>query len=226
MICRLHYSGSQLLWKGNYCYHISMRYLGLLRLYSLADLILLLIALHAPLMSGLGIVVTWLSFLALLEARHKHSYRPHVSHWLWIVGFTTASLLFPRWELAGFFVLSYIYTLKDTAFFGLFSPLVRGTQTTLIISSLTGYHSAWPWVGGVLILVRNFLGDIRDTKRDKREHVTTWATQLNLVTKARSIHLIAVLVTSAVWWSISQPSPWFLAAAWAIEIATYDLTAR
>lgn len=91
---------------------ILLNYIGQLRLYSLADFVLLLIAIGSNKYECWGAIVLHIAFLAYLESRHVHPYRARVpknlSYLLAILGL----FIFRKVEGLLYLIASYLYTKK------------------------------------------------------------------------------------------------------------------
>jgi 4-hydroxybenzoate polyprenyltransferase len=202
-----------------------LNYLGQLRLYSLVDLILLLVALQTEIYQLVGAVMLHITFLAYLESRHAHNYRAKVpgsvSYILSIVG-----LIFYR-KVEGFLYLvtSYLYT-KKTKDLGRMSPFFRAIQNFFIVAGIVGYVSSIPYIVAVIFFLRNLIGDFRDIEKDKMEGVKTIPVILGLKKSIAHIHLLATMATSVIWWIISPLSVIWLAIVILIQASTYYLTPR
>ena len=204
-----------------------LNYLGQLRLYSLADLILLLAVSGARQSELFGAVLLHVGFLAYLESRHGHSYRKSIVPYLWIVLGIAGILLYGHIIAAILFAgASYAYTLKTKKSFGIYSPFIRGMQYLFLIGGIAGFTAALPWIAFPLIVVRNLAGDFRDIEKDKNESMRTMPIALGFKKNIPHIHLISTLITSCIWWSFGSISVAYLLIVLLIEIATYDLTPR
>ncbi len=205
-----------------------MKYLGLLRLYSLADLFLLLLAAHFDRSQLIGAVALWIGFLTLLEFQHKHPYRQTVSRITAVVPSIIGLLLLPKIGSLLFIALGFFYTLKERSPYALFSPLIRGLQTFSLIGMITGYSSSLAWIAFSLMTIRNFAGDLRDIERDRREGFRTIPVVFGLKEGVLTKHLHQGMLhlTSFIWWEYSNLSIVYLLFAFLIEISTYHLTPR
>ena len=203
-------------------------YLGQLRLYSLIDLVLLLVAIRAGAVDFIGVLLLHVAFLAYLESRHAHGYRLTVPRWLWLVIGVAGAACYQHGEVIPFVVCSYLYTRKTHRRFALFSPVARGLQHLFLVGGITGYAHAMPWIACAALALRNLAGDIRDAGKDSQEakEMITLPILCGLRRDIRHIHLVAVCATSVLWWSVGQFSIAALAAALVIEGGTYYLTPR
>ena len=199
---------------------------GQIRIYSLVDLILLLVAINATFNQFTGSVCLWVGFLFFLEANHKHRYRESFPKGIWIIFWLMGLYFFHQPESFAFIVLSVLYTQKNRWNFALVSPVVRGLQTTVLLLGIMGHVGPFVILAGVLITIRNFLGDIRDSCKDFKENKKTLPVLLNYRTSSKYIHLYGCFITSAVWWTYSGLSIWWLFATWTIQTISYCWTPR
>jgi hypothetical protein len=206
-------------------------YIGQLRIYSLADLMLLLYASGARLdTSGFwGAVCLWVGFLAYLESEHHNKGReqvPGMFGWLfWFMGF---DLLGEKYISAIwiYIIFSIIYSQKKQKKYGLASPLMRGLQTLVIVGMFCGLKNPLPYIAGALTSLRNFSGDVRDSKEDAEERIRTWPVVFGWKSHP-FVHLFGIVCTTFVWWLCSKGlSIWLLLSIWIVEIATYWITPR
>ncbi len=112
-----------------------LNYLGEIRLYSIADLILLLVAIRTPFYPLVGAVVLHLSFISYLESIHSHSYRPKVPVWVSYILGIIGLLLYGKIEGIFYLLTSYLYTQKTKKLGGL-SPLFRAVQNLFIVAGI------------------------------------------------------------------------------------------
>lgn len=205
---------------------IMLNYLGQLRIYSLLDLLILLVALKVNSNEFIGVVFLHIGFLAYLETSHHHSYRKKVPKYLWIF-FTLIGLIFyGHIEGILFIICSYLYTLKTKKSFALLAPFMRGLQYFFLVAGIIGYNSSLTWITLVLIIVRNFCGDLRDITKDKRENLKTLPIFLGLHRDIMYIHLGVILITTFTWFQYTNLALWMLIPIFLIQIVTYRLTPR
>ena len=204
---------------------IFFNYLGQLRLYTLADLILLLVAIGASTHQFYGAILLHVGFLAYLESRHAHSYRAKVpanaAYALTFIGI----VLFRKIEGLLYVLFSYLYPKKNKNL-GWMSPFARGFQYFFMVAGIIGYASGITYLVGVLTFFRNLAGDMRDTEKDRFEGMNTIPVLLNIKKSIPHIHLIAVIITSSVWWHLSSLSIAWLVVVMLIQLLTYKLTPR
>jgi 4-hydroxybenzoate polyprenyltransferase len=203
-----------------------VNYLGQCRIYSLIDLALLLFATKATPQEFVGVLFLHLGFLAYLEIKHAHSYRNIVPKWLCIGLFIIGIVLYPHLEVLGFLVCSYLYTQKNKKPFGYFSPIARGLQYFFLVAGIIGYNSFLVWIVLVLVTIRNFVGDLRDVNKDKKEGMETLPAFFGIKKDIKYMHLVFVLITSLVWRHFANLSILTLLFVWIVEVFTYNLTPR
>lgn len=205
-----------------------LTHLGHIRLYSFVDLILLILAANGEhsWQTLVGAMSLWLGFLYFLEYQHAHEYRSRPNPALWIVLTLVGLYFYQRWEGLVFILLSYLYTQKTKLGWGAFSPFLRGTQSLVITGGITGFTFYLPWLAFGLTIIRNFLGDIRDIKKDAKAGMQTLPIRWGMKQGWKYIHLAGVMVTSLIWWLVGDFSVHYLLAAWIIQIATYNITPR
>ncbi len=203
-----------------------LNYVGQIRLYSLADLILMLIALSAGMREFLGVILLHLGFLLYLEFRHKHAYRKEFHLILWPIFIVLGVLLYYKAAVIGFLLASFLYSEKNKGYFGSFSPLFRGLQLYFLVSGLIGFAEPLSFAAAGLTFCRNFAGDLRDVVKDKKDNYKTLPIIFGIKRNFRDAHLIALLVTSFAWWFLSGINILWLIGVFAVEILTYDLTPR
>ncbi|MES2471099.1 MAG: hypothetical protein V4526_02630 [Patescibacteria group bacterium] len=205
---------------------ILLNYLGQLRLYSLADLIILLLAIQATSKEFAGVILLHVGFLAFLESRHSHSYRRKVPNLVWIALGIAGIFLYGHIEVIGFIVFSYLYAKKNKGMAGGFSFLSRGLQLFFLVAGITSFASMLPWVALGAFSVRNLLGDFRDVEKDTKEGMMTMPIVMGMKKGFRYAHLFATMLTTILWWSLGDLHISYLVGALIIEIVTYQWTPR
>lgn len=203
-----------------------LNYVGQLRIYSLVDLVLLVVAIHAQSFVGVGIIFLHLGFLAFLETRHEHSYRKKIPQWVYVVLGSIGVILYWHWEVIPFLICSYLYTKKNNGYFGATSSLFRGLQYFFLVAGVVGYMTPFPWVALLVLFVRNFAGDLRDIVKDTKEGMKTLPIIIGLKHDMKYVHLITVLFTSLIWWQQTTLSFILLCIVFGVEIVTYNSTPR
>ncbi|MES3006103.1 MAG: hypothetical protein V4664_04115 [Patescibacteria group bacterium] len=200
-------------------------YLGQLRLYSLADLVLLLIALNADTAQFIGVLILHIAFLAYLENKHSHPYRAKVPRWVAYLLAIVGIFIFRKIEGLIYLLFAFLYT-KKIKNLGFMSPLFRGLQNLFIIAAIIGYQSPIAYVASGLLLLRNLAGDFRDLEKDKTERMKTIPILIGMNRNIKHIHLIFTIFTSTVWWYLSPLSILWLLLIIVIQVCTYNLTPR
>ena len=203
-----------------------LNYFGQLRLYSFIDLLVLLVATKATSFEFIGVLFLHLSFLAYLEAQHRHSYRKRIPEYLWAVFGIIGLLFYGHIEGIFFIICSYLYVLKTKKSFALFAPLMRGLQYFFLVAGVVGYHNKLAWVALILIFIRNFCGDLRDIVKDKKENLNTLPIVLGLHKDIKYIHLLVILATTFIWFQYTNLSFYLLIPIFLIQILTYNFTPR
>lgn len=201
-------------------------YLGQLRIYSLVDLILLFIAIEANNIQIIGGVLLHIAFLIYLETRHKHSYRASWPTVSWLLPGIIGIFLFDKLAGIGFILASYLYAQKNKGAWGISAPGMRALQTFFVIGGIIGYHNKTILIATSVLFIRNFLGDIRDVQKDRKEKMQTIPVLIGMKGSYKKIHLIGTLTTTLLWWSWTTLSIPALIGIWGIELITYHKTAR
>lgn len=203
-----------------------LNYLGQFRLYSLVDLIILLLATQARPQDFFGTIFLHLGFLVFLETQHSHSFRKKMPKWLWVFLIILGISLYWHWEVIPFLILSYFYTKKTEKYFGCIAPVLRGFQYFFLIAGIVGYNNPLIWIALVVIFIRNFAGDLRDIEKDKKENLKTLPIVLGLNKDIKYIHLIVMMATTLIWFLYTSMSSWLIFPILIFQILTYGLTAR
>lgn len=199
---------------------------GQIRLYSLADLTLLLIAIKTNSLQFIGVIFLHLGFILFLESIHKHKYRISFPKWLWILLSLIGIVFYSSFSVIGFIIFSFLYAKKNLPKLGPYSPIFRGLQNYFLTAGIIGFLNPLCFIAGGLIAFRNFMGDIRDISKDRKEKLNTLPISLGFKKSISYIYLVALLLTTFVWWNISDVSVIWLLVIYAVEIGTYSLTPR
>ncbi|TKJ17008.1 hypothetical protein CEE44_00540 [Candidatus Woesearchaeota archaeon B3_Woes] len=203
-----------------------MNLIGQIRFYSLVDLMILLIAIGTNKLQFIGVIFLHLGFILYLEYIHSHSYRMSFPKFLWSILLIIGLIFYNHIAVIGFLICSFLYTRKNLPTLGLYSPLFRGLQYYFLTAGIVGFLNPLSFLAGVLLTLRNFAGDLRDTVKDRKEGLKTIPIIFGLKKSIKHIHLIVLLITSLVWWYISGLSILWLAILYVIQIGTYNLTPR
>ncbi|MFH1456963.1 MAG: hypothetical protein ABIF17_02500 [Patescibacteria group bacterium] len=200
--------------------------IGQLRIYSLIDLVLLLVVVGATTKQLAGGILLWVGFLLFLEEGHSHEYREKFPEYSWLPLVLFGLVLYARPEGLAFVFLSWLYTQKNKGYLATVSPVVRGLQTIMLVGGIMGYASCFIWLAGGLTIIRNLLGDVRDAYKDFEENKRTWPVLLAYHPQAKNIHLFGCWLTSTIWWMYGDISVLWLVAIIAVQKKTYFWTPR
>jgi hypothetical protein len=202
-------------------------YIGQLRLYSCADLVLLLLAVGSDASQLLAVSLLWFGFLVYLEWQHRDPGRQPWPAVAWIVLWVAGIIVSHTLVVVPFLVLSVLYAGKKAApAVACVSPLVSGAIKGSLLLLVPGVGAERIVLVVVLTGLRNLAGDLRDTLKDGREGVQTIPVRLGVRRDMPAAYPIALATTSAVWVLLGQMPLWSLLAAWAIQATTYPLTPR
>jgi 4-hydroxybenzoate polyprenyltransferase len=185
----------------------------------------MLIAAGAQRYDFFGAIVLHIAFLAYLEWNHKHNYRKIVPSSIWIILAILGIFLFRHVEVIGYIFFSFLYTLKKNPKFSPYSAVFRGAQTAFIAGALIGYSYLTLFAFAILYL-RNLAGDIRDVEKDRKEKLKTLPILFGMKKGPYWTHLIATMITSAIWFSFTNLETYWLVVVFVIQILSYELTAR
>ncbi len=203
-----------------------LNYIGQIRIYSLLDLALLLIAVKASTELFIGALLLHLGFIAYLEYSHAHKNRNKIPFFISIILAITGLILYQKIEAILFLVAGYFYTKKKKEPWSFIAPLLRGLQFFLIVGGITGYNNILPLMALIVLILRNFVGDLRDIKKDRKEKMKTLPIIFGFKKDLKHLHLICILGTTLLWWSLTQFNPIILILIWIIQILSYTLTPR
>ena len=205
---------------------ICVNYIGQIRVYSLVDLVLLLLAAHAGMYDIVGVLCLHLGFIAYLENNHAHSYREIVPSFVWVALVIIGALFYSHMEFFPFLLFSFLYVNKNNQEWGYFSPFFRGLQNFFLIVGIVGYRSYLPFIVLFVMIVRNFVGDLRDVEKDINEGMKTLPTMIGFKKDFKYGHLAIVLLSSILWWHFAGLPVYVLAIVLALELGTYWITPR
>ncbi|MCK5040102.1 MAG: hypothetical protein KAR87_03985 [Candidatus Aenigmarchaeota archaeon] len=200
--------------------------LGQIRVYSLIDLILLIIAIKADNFQLIGVIFLHIGFLLFLEYTHKHKYRMPFPKYLWAFLFLSGIVFYKSFFVIGFLICSFFYAKKNLPNFSPYSPFLRGLQSYFLTSGIIGFLNPISFLAGGLLALRNFAGDLRDITKDKKEKMKTLPIILGFNKDMKHIHLVFLLLTTFTWWNISDLSIIWLIVIYLIQIMFYNLTPR
>lgn len=203
-----------------------LNYFGQLRIYSIVDLMILLFASFIGMREFFGVIFLHVGFILYLEFRHKHTYRRNFAPYLWGIFWIIGIISYWNISVIGFLLASIFYAEKKRIGLSPLAPFFRGLQYYFIIAGLVGFSAPLALISGFLLIIRNFAGDLRDITKDKKEKLRTLPIVLGFRHDHKYIHLASLLITSLIWWHFSDLEIAWLLIAYAIEIATYNLTPR
>ncbi len=206
-----------------------LNYLGQLRLYSYADLMLLLWALGAKTIGIITCSLLWFGFLIHLEWRHRDIGRNRWPWFAWIIPWIFAVAIMPSLSQVLFFASAVAYSLKKRyKVLGLFSSIFNGgLKVLLLVIGVSSLINVIQIIGIFFVMtVRNILGDIRDSEKDAREGVCSLPVALRYQKSTPVVYPAALAASSLLWTIIGNLPIYALICAWLIEAATYRLTPR
>jgi len=206
--------------------NILLNLLGQIRIYSLIDLIILLIAIDTPKLKFIGVILLHLGFLLFLEYTHKHKYRVKFPKYLWILFILIGIVLYNSPLVLGFLVFSFLYAKKNLPILCPYSPIFRGIQSYFLVAGVIGLFNPFSFLVGILLLLRNFAGDLRDITKDQKEGMNTLPVILGFSNNVKYIHLIFILFTTFIWWYLADISIIWILIAYMLQIGSYNLTPR
>lgn len=192
----------------------------------MVDLALLLVAVKATGAEFVGVICLHVGFLAYLESKHLHQCRVILPKWLWAAFVLVGMPMYQKIEIIPFLVASFCYTKKTGEKWGVWAPVFRGIQLFFLVAGICGYGLSLPWVALVVLILRNAIGDWRDVEKDKRVGMRTLPMLVNIKHNLQYGHLIAVIMSTFIWWNCTGLSLGVLFCVFVIEVATYNLTPR
>ena len=202
-------------------------YLWQLRLYSYADLLLLLMALRANLRQVLGDSFLWFGFLIFCEQQHKDVGRRRwprlASAIVWLIGL----VLLPKRSSLHFLAFAILYSFKKRIkAVGIFSFLINGCIKGCLVGSLPSSDIATVASVTAVMSIRNLAGDVRDAGKDFDEGVVSLPVLLGYRRNTRIVYPATLATTSLLWTILGDLPLWQLVATWMIQLATYHRTPR
>lgn len=206
---------------------IILNYVGQLRIYSLIDLLLLLIVIKANWQELAGAILLHVGFLAYLESCHKDKGRKKVPNLAWIILGGLGILIFPHLLATGGYILtSFFYIKKKKGYWGIFAPIMRGLQNYFVVAGIVGFLNYFAFIVFIALFLRNLSGDYRDTIKDRMERMQTIPMVIGLKGNIQWMHLIFLFGTSTLWWTFSSLTVWVLVLVIIVQRLTYNLTPR
>jgi hypothetical protein len=203
-----------------------LNYLGQLRAYSYADLLLMLSAAGAGALVDVRASLLWFGFLIHLEWRHRDVGR---ARWPWYAG---TMLWLAAIVLTGFAALpaiafSLMYSLKKRyPVIALVSPFVNGCIKTSLALLAPGAGFVFLLIVCTSTALRNLLGDVRDAGKDAAEGVKSLPVLAGYRRNTAWVYPIGLASTSVLWTVYGHlPLTWLIVAG-LVQVGTYRLTPR
>lgn len=205
---------------------VFMNLFGQIRIYSLIDLILFSLAIHANSFQFTGILLLHLGFLLFLEYTHKHKFRVAFPKYLWFILLILGAIFYNNIAVIGFLVSSFFYVKKSQRQFGSLSPFFRGLQYYFLAGGIIGYTNSISFLAAGVLTLRNFTGDLRDTTKDQKDGYKTLPIIFGIKKNYKNIHLLTLMGTTTIWWYLSGINIVWLIPIFLVQIASYNLTPR
>lgn len=203
-----------------------INYFGQLRMYSYVDIVLMLIAFKADMITILSCSLLWFGFLIHLEWQHRDKGRLFWPIWAWIIPWVFGIIIHPSIFQIPFIVTCVAYSFKKRfRWIGLISWIINGSIKAWMVAMIPGPLWGILLVGG-LMCIRNLAGDIRDAGKDSTERVLTLPVVLGLKKNVPYIYPVCLVVTSTLWVYIGGISFLWLIPVFIIQGLTYHLTPR
>ncbi|GHH67355.1 hypothetical protein GCM10017673_14220 [Streptosporangium violaceochromogenes] len=204
-----------------------VNYVGQLRVYSYADLLLLLPAVRADVPAMAGISLLWFGFLIHLEWRHQDAGRLRWPWYAWAGPWAVGAAIFHGPQVVPFLALAVGYALKKRSrSLCAISPLLNGGLKVALIALVPGVPAGTCALVFAVMTVRNLLGDMRDAAKDAKEGVGTIPVLLGLRTNTPWVYPAGLAFSSGLWTVLGDLPPWWYAVALLVQAATYHLTPR
>lgn len=202
-------------------------YLGQLRLYSYADLLLLLAALGASLEEVIGGSLLWFGFLVYLDWHQQDRGRLRWPAGVWIVLWVLALALLHNVASVVCIGLACLYAAKKSvSWIAALSPVVNGLLKASIAAAVGGVSAVVMLGVFAIAATRNLLGDLRDVEKDRSDGSDTIPIRLGAKSDVRWAYPLGLATSSLIWTVAGELPFWALATAWFVEAATYRLTPR
>ncbi len=200
-------------------------YIGIIRIYSIIDLLLFSLVIGANGFEIIGIVLLHIAFLSYLEYKHSHKYRQGVSVYISIILLIIGCYFFNHIEALGYVLMSLLYVNKNKKN-GWFSPFARGLQNFFIAGAVIGYNNFLVYIILLIFIFRNLMGDFRDTIKDKKEGLKTIPIVFGYNKSIKNIHLLSLFLTTGIWSYLINLSIFYVLILFIIQLYTYNLTPR
>lgn len=195
-------------------------------MYSYVDIILMLLAFKADVITIVSCSLLWFGFLIHLEWRHRDKGRLLWPVWSWIIPWIFGIIIHPSIFQIPFIVTCVAYSLKKQFnWIGLISWIINGSIKAWIVAMIPAPFWGVFLVGGIMC-IRNLAGDIRDAGKDSAERVLTLPVVLGLKKNVPYIYPTCLVITSILWVYIGGISFLWLIPVFIIQSLTYHLTPR
>jgi hypothetical protein len=195
-------------------------------MYSYVDIILMLLAFRADILTIVSCSLLWFGFLIHLEWRHRDKGRLFWPLWAWIIPWVIGIIIHPSIFQIPFIVTCVAYSLKKRyPWIGLISWIINGSIKAWMVAMIPALLWSILLVGG-LMCFRNLAGDIRDGGKDSSEKVLTFPVVLGLKINVPFIYPVCLVATSITWVYIGEFSFLWLIPVFAVQSLTYHLTPR
>lgn len=207
---------------------LAKNYIGQLRFYSAADLVLLLAATGASTRDLVGGLALWFGFLVYLEWVHKDRDR-EPWHWTIWVALGLVGLILTA-NIAGTLVFAVTAALyaekKRLRWLSPFSWLVNGGVKATLLIAVGGVTLPMIMLVWIVMSLRNLAGDLRDIEKDSSEGVHSLPVVLKIGHDIKWAYPTCLAATTLLWWTLGHLPVAALVIAWAVEASTYKLTPR
>lgn len=202
-------------------------YLGQLRFYSYADLVLLLISLNCAPRQILAASLLWFGFLIHLEWRHRDVGRYRWPPLAWITSWIVAIITDPSMWSIVFIALAVSYSLKKRfPAIARVSFLYNGALKTALLLAVSTPNPRQLLIVFIAMSMRNLAGDFRDIVKDSSEGVLTLPVAVGLRKDIDWLYPTVLAATSLMWTRLGNLPVTYLIAAWAVQALTYRMTPR
>lgn len=203
-----------------------LNYFGQLRMYSYVDIVLMLIAFGADLITIASCSLMWFGFLIHLEWRHRDKGRLLWSIWAWIIPWIVGIAIHPSLFQIPFIITSASYSLKKRfRWIALISWIINGSIKVWLVAMIPAPLWGLFLVGG-LMCFRNLAGDVRDGGKDNVEGVRSLPVVLGLKMNVPFIYPAFLVITSITWVYVGGISFLWLIPVFVVQGLTYHLTPR
>lgn len=203
-----------------------LNYIGQLRLYSYADLLLLFFWLDLSTKEIISCSLLWFGFLIYLETVHKDTGRSQWNIFAWIIPWLLALLIIQKWQIIFFFMAAILYTLKKKKNLGFISSVFNGLVKVGLIIFLPVANTYNILIIFTVMTFRNLMGDFRDIEKDNSEKMRTLPIILGFKNDIKFLYPSTLALSSALWFILGDVSIIFLVITWLVQLITYSWTPR